>query len=89
MVTVNKQIDDALSKLIGLSIQGLSAYEPKSIAEAMAKNLLTTAVESQDEALRVRTSQIVADRVDGRASAGDRKQKADPFRELEKAIHGK
>ena len=59
---------------MAMSPDELEDYRPASNAEAMAKKLVITAVSSEDESLSVRTIQLIADRTEGRSTAGSRKE---------------
>ena len=82
--SVNRQIDDAISQFMAMGPEELAGHKPATNAEAMAKKLVTTAVSSEDEALAVRTIQLIADRTEGRATSGSRKESGahDLLREL-------
>lgn len=75
MVTqaASKTIDDAINRFMAMSPEELGSYKSATNAEAVARKLVLTATTSEDEGLAVRTSQLLTDRTDGRATAGSRK----------------
>lgn len=86
----NKQIDTALEKFMSMAPKALEKYEPATIAEAAAKRLVVTATTSEDEALTIRTIQLIADRVEGRAAAQQKSgnKQEDFLKEIKKALNG-
>lgn len=87
----NRQIDNALEKFMGMNPKDLDKYEPITVAEAAAKRLVLTATTSEDEALTIRTIQLIADRIEGRATASQQKggSKQDTFLEqMREALNG-
>lgn len=86
-----KQIDDAINRFMAMSPQDLAGYKPATNAEAIARNLIITATSSEDEGLKVRTSQLIADRTEGRATASARSNpKQEEFlKQMREALSGK
>lgn len=70
---MDRLIDSSISRMLEMGIKEAEGYEPKTIAEALAKKLISEAMKEEG----IKAIQIIADRTSGKAAQVKEDNKSD------------